>query len=255
MKTALIVAGGSGMGADAARKLSEDGFRVGILSSSGKGEALAQFFKLLAVPAGLSGVWLAYRFGSGTLETKARAFRDPVIRAVWIGSDAIAGRAPSHIAYDPIWAKLQEAGVPVHLFRLAGIYGPGRNALVTVLSGKARRIDDARGRYIEFCKASVQRGSRLNGLHIVLDCAHGATYHTAPGVFAELGARVTVISAEPDGYNINDGCGATDPQEISRMTLETESDLGFSFDGDAHLVEVDGFDHPDFAHHTTVPMK
>ena len=102
--------------------------------------------------------------------------------------------------------------------------------------GKAMRLEDAAGRYIEFCKASVRRGARLNGLHIVLDCAHGATYHTAPGVFSELGARVTVMSAEPDGFNINDGCGATDPDALAARVVAEQADLGIALDGDGDRV-------------------
>ncbi len=107
--------------------------------------------------------------------------------------------------------------------------------------GKAARIEDAAGRYIEFCKASVRRGARLSGLHIVLDCAHGATYHTAPGVFAELGARVTVMGAEPDGFNINDGCGSTAPEALAARVLAERADLGIAMDGDGdRVIMVDG---------------
>ncbi len=107
--------------------------------------------------------------------------------------------------------------------------------------GKAMRIEDAAGRYIEFCKASVPRGFRLNGLHIVLDCAHGATYHTAPGVFSELGARVTVMSADPDGFNINDGCGSTAPEALAARVVAEGADLGIALDGDGdRVIMVDG---------------
>jgi phosphoglucosamine mutase len=102
--------------------------------------------------------------------------------------------------------------------------------------GKATRIEDAAGRYIEFCKASVRRGFRLNGMHIVLDCAQGATYHTAPGVFSELGADVTVIHAEPDGFNINDGCGSTSPEALAARVLAEGADLGIAMDGDGDRV-------------------
>ena len=80
--------------------------------------------------------------------------------------------------------------------------------------GKVQRVEDARGRYIEFCKATVDRGLRLSGFKIVLDCAHGATYDVAPGVFAELGADVIVIGADPDGLNINADCGSTHPERL-----------------------------------------
>ncbi len=102
--------------------------------------------------------------------------------------------------------------------------------------GKAMRIEDAAGRYIEFCKASVRRGFRLNGLHIVLDCANGATYHTAPGVFSELGARVSVMSAAPDGFNINDGCGSTAPEALAARVVAEGADLGVALDGDGDRV-------------------
>ncbi len=102
--------------------------------------------------------------------------------------------------------------------------------------GKATRIEDAAGRYIEFCKASVRRGFRLNGLKIVLDCAQGATYHTAPGVFTELGAKVTVMGAEPDGFNINEGCGSTAPAALAARVVAEGADLGIALDGDGDRV-------------------
>ncbi len=109
--------------------------------------------------------------------------------------------------------------------------------------GKAARIPDAPGRYIEFCKASVNRGFRLRGLKLVLDCAHGATYHVAPGVFEELGAEIDVIGAAPDGRNINDGCGSTDPRALAERVVATGADVGIAFDGDGDrviMVDADG---------------
>jgi phosphoglucosamine mutase len=109
--------------------------------------------------------------------------------------------------------------------------------------GKAARIGDAAGRYIEFCKASVERGFRLRGLKIVLDCANGATYHVAPGVFEELGAEVMVMGNTPNGTNINDGCGSTHPAALAARVLETGADLGIAFDGDGDrvvMVDADG---------------
>jgi phosphoglucosamine mutase len=102
--------------------------------------------------------------------------------------------------------------------------------------GRASRIDDAAGRYIEFCKATASRGFRLSGMHVVVDCAHGATYHVAPRVFEELDARVTVIGDEPDGFNINDGCGSTRPETLARCVREAGADLGIAFDGDGDRV-------------------
>lgn len=118
------------------------------------------------------------------------------------------------------------------------------NAMVCVdsdLLGKASRITDAAGRYIEFCKATVTRGFSLRGMRVVLDCAHGATYHVAPRVFEELGADVIVIGAEPNGTNINDGCGSTHPADLQAKVLEYRADAGIAFDGDGdRVVMVDG---------------
>lgn len=92
--------------------------------------------------------------------------------------------------------------------------------------GKARRIGDAAGRYIEYCKGTMPWGFSLKGLKLVLDCANGATYHVAPDVFRELGASIDVIGAEPDGLNINEQCGSTKPGKLQSRVLETEADLG-----------------------------
>lgn len=102
--------------------------------------------------------------------------------------------------------------------------------------GRASRIEDAAGRYIEFCKATAGRGFRLHGLRIVLDCAHGATYHVAPGVFEELGAEITVVGASPNGFNINAGRGSSHPQHLVGKVRESGADLGIAFDGDGDRV-------------------
>lgn len=102
--------------------------------------------------------------------------------------------------------------------------------------GKAWRIDDAVGRYIEFCKASTPWRYSLQGLHIVLDCANGATYHIAPKVFRELGAEVHAIGIQPDGLNINLDCGSTKPQQLQKAVVERGADLGIAFDGDGDRV-------------------
>ena len=102
--------------------------------------------------------------------------------------------------------------------------------------GKASRLNDAAGRYIEFCKATVPRGFSLRGIRIVLDCAHGATYDVAPRVFEELGAKVISIGVQPDGTNINAQCGSTHPETLRQKVLETHADLGIAFDGDGDRV-------------------
>jgi phosphoglucosamine mutase len=106
--------------------------------------------------------------------------------------------------------------------------------------GKAKRIDDAVGRYIEFCKSTFPAELDLRGLKIVVDSAHGATYHIARHVFHELGADVVAIGAQPDGKNINDGYGATSPANLQKAVVEHKADMGIALDGDGdRLVMVD----------------
>jgi phosphoglucosamine mutase len=106
--------------------------------------------------------------------------------------------------------------------------------------GKARRLDDARGRYIEFCKSTFPNELDLRGVKLVVDCAHGAAYHIAPDVFHELGAEVVAIGNQPNGLNINDGFGATQPEALARAVAEHGADVGIALDGDAdRLLMVD----------------
>jgi phosphoglucosamine mutase len=106
--------------------------------------------------------------------------------------------------------------------------------------GRARRMADAPGRYIEFCKSTFPNDRHLRGVKIALDCAHGAAYHIAPAVFHELGAEVVSTGVEPNGVNINDGVGATQPENLRRTVLATGADLGLAVDGDAdRLIMVD----------------
>lgn len=102
--------------------------------------------------------------------------------------------------------------------------------------GRARRIDDAAGRYIEFCKSSFPNDLDLRGMKIALDCANGAAYHIAPKVFHELGAEVVSVGVEPNGLNINDGVGATVPANLRTAVLKHGADIGISLDGDADRV-------------------
>jgi phosphoglucosamine mutase len=102
--------------------------------------------------------------------------------------------------------------------------------------GRASRLDDAAGRYIEAAKASFPRGHRLDGMKIVIDCAHGAAYRVAPTVLWELGATVIKVGVEPDGFNINRGCGSTVPEYLCSQVIEHGADLGIALDGDADRV-------------------
>lgn len=106
--------------------------------------------------------------------------------------------------------------------------------------GKAKRLDDAQGRYIEFCKSTFPNDLDLHGMRIVVDCAHGAAYNIAPHVFHELGAEVISIGNQPNGLNINEGCGATMPEVLSGSVRANHADIGIALDGDAdRLVMVD----------------
>lgn len=113
----------------------------------------------------------------------------------------------------------------------------------SVNMGRAARVDDADGRYIEFCKGTMPFGTLLSGMKIALDCAHGATYKVAPAVLRELGAKVHVIGNRPDGMNINDGCGSTQPGAMQKHVVETGADLGIALDGDGDrlvMADADG---------------
>ena len=103
--------------------------------------------------------------------------------------------------------------------------------------GKASRMVDASGRYIEFCKSTFPQSLSLRGLKLVLDCAHGATYQVAPQVFSELGAEVILMGVDPDGYNINDGVGSTSPAALQAKVLSEQADAGIAFDGDGDRVQ------------------
>ncbi|WP_375751197.1 phosphoglucosamine mutase [Vibrio sp. HN007] len=106
--------------------------------------------------------------------------------------------------------------------------------------GKAMRLEDAAGRYIEFCKGTFPKELHLTGLKIVVDCANGATYHIAPAVFSELGAEVIAMGVEPNGVNINDEVGATDVRALQKRVVAEKADLGLAFDGDGdRIIMVD----------------
>jgi phosphoglucosamine mutase len=115
--------------------------------------------------------------------------------------------------------------------------GPSHRAAPAEL-GRAKRLDDAGGRYIEFVKQSFPKGLRLDGLRVVVDCAHGAAYKVAPTVFWELGAEVFTLGVSPDGININRDCGALAPEQMRREVLARRADIGIALDGDADRLIV-----------------
>jgi phosphoglucosamine mutase len=108
--------------------------------------------------------------------------------------------------------------------------------------GRAKRLVDAVGRYVEYCKSTFDDGLSLRGMELVVDCAHGATYRAAPQVFTELGARVHAIGVEPDGMNINRGVGSTNPEAMQQAVVERGAALGIAFDGDGDRVLMAGPD-------------
>ena len=157
-----------------------------------------------------------------------------------LGADAGIVISASHNPFEDNGIKIFDTeGNKLPDEREAAIEQQLEKPLISVGSqalGRAFRIDDARGRYIEFCKSTVRRGLHLHGLKIVVDCAHGATYAVAPKVFEELGADVTAIGIEPDGTNINSSCGSAYPQAVAAKVLEVGADVGVAFDGDGDRV-------------------
>ncbi len=133
--------------------------------------------------------------------------------------------------FGPDGYKLSDAAEAEIEARMAG--GPDADRAAPAALGRAKRLDDAIGRYIEFVKNAFPKELSLDGLKIVIDCAHGAAYRVAPTVLYELGAEVIPLGVSPDGFNINAGCGATAPDAMQRAVVEQGADLGIALDGDA----------------------
>lgn len=121
-------------------------------------------------------------------------------------------------------------------FAIEDLVDKGVSTVAPQFLGKASRINDAAGRYIEFCKSTIGSSLKFNGLKIIVDCAHGSTYHIAPAVFEELGAKVRTIGVSPNGLNINENSGSTSPQSLKEAVISEEADLGIAFDGDGDRV-------------------
>ena len=140
--------------------------------------------------------------------------------------------------FGPEGLKLSDADEAAIEALMAGDLGPALAAPARL--GRASRMNDAPGRYIEAVKQSFPRGLTLEGLRIVVDCANGAAYKVAPTVLSELGAEVVPLGVAPDGFNINQGCGSTHPGPLAEVVRERRADLGIALDGDAdRLVLVD----------------
>lgn len=204
----------------------------------GKDTRLSGYLLESALEAGLSAAGVSVRL-LGPMPTPAIAYLTRAFHA-----DAGIVISASHNPYydngikffGPNGMKLQdevEESIEAWLDRPMAITAP--DAL-----GKAMRQDDARGRYIEFCKSSFPFHLSLRGLKIVLDCANGAAYQVGPSVFTELGAEVIRLACAPDGLNINRDCGSTHPEALQQAVVEHGADLGIAFDGDSdRLLMVD----------------
>ncbi|MGY5450120.1 phosphoglucosamine mutase [Agarivorans sp. MS3-6] len=231
------------LGWAAGKVLSSKGTRKVLI---GKDTRISGYMLESALEAGLSAAGVQASF-VGPMPTPAVAYLTRTFRA-----EAGIVISASHNPYYDNGIKFFSAGgtkLPDEL-ELA-IEAELDNPMTCVESaalGKARRIEDAAGRYIEFCKSTFPNKFSLAGLKIVVDCAHGATYHIAPKVFSELGAEVIAIGNKPDGLNINEKCGATDTRMLAEQVLAHQADLGIALDGDGdrvmmidqHGVQVDG---------------
>ena len=221
---------------EAAKDVGRPSERPGVLI--GKDTRISGYMLEAALEAGLSAAGVDV-YLCGPLPTPAIAY---LTRALRLEAGIVI--SASHNPYDDNGIKFFSATGTKLPDQVEAVIEQGMEApLVCVRSallGKARRIDDAGGRYIEFCKSTFPSELDLRGLRIVVDCAHGAGYHVAPPVFHELGADVITVGAAPDGININDGVGATHPQFLVEQVRAHRADFGIALDGDGdRLIMVD----------------
>ena len=196
----------------------------------GKDTRISGYLLEAALESGLSAAGVDV-YLSGPLPTPAVAY---LTRALRLSAGIVV--SASHNPFDDNGIKFFGAnGAKLPDAVEQAIEGAMAEPLVCVPSadlGKARRIEDAAGRYIEFCKSTFPNERDLKGWRIVVDCAHGAGYHVAPPVFDELGADVIAVGAEPNGTNINEAVGATHPEHLRQAVLEHRADVGIALDGD-----------------------
>ncbi len=200
----------------------------------GKDTRISGYLLEAALEAGLSAAGVDV-YLSGPLPTPAVAY---LTRALRLAAGVVI--SASHNPYDDNGIKFfSGAGAKLPDLMEHAIEQSMNEPLTCVRSaelGKARRVGDAPGRYIEFCKSTFPSELDLKGWRIVVDCAHGAAYHVAPPVFHELGADVIAVGADPNGININDGVGATHPAHLVKAVAEHKADLGIALDGDGDRV-------------------
>ncbi len=197
----------------------------------GKDTRISGYLLEAALEAGFSAAGVDVLL-SGPLPTPAVAY---LTRALRLSAGVVI--SASHNPYDDNGIKFFSAHgnkLPDETeLRIEAALESPMGCVRSELLGRARRIEDAAGRYIEFCKSTFPGALDLRGMKLVVDCAHGAAYHTAPHVFHELGAEVVSIGVSPNGLNINDHVGATHPEALSRAVIEHGADLGIAVDGDA----------------------
>lgn len=231
------------LGWAAGRVLASNGTRKVLI---GKDTRISGYMFESALEAGLTAAGVKTRL-LGPIPTPAIAYLTQTLRA----NAGIVVSASHNPYYDNGIKFLGPDGGKLSDELEAAIEAELEKTMVTVDSaelGKAKRIVDAPGRYIEFCKSTFPSELDLSGLKLVVDCAHGATYTTAPRVFSELGADVVVIGNQPDGFNINQDCGATATQALCEAVVEHQADAGIALDGDGDRImmvddtgrEIDG---------------
>lgn len=200
----------------------------------GKDTRISGYMLEAALQAGLSAAGVDVML-SGPMPTPAVAY---LTRALRIAAGIVI--SASHNPYDDNGIKFFSSSgnkLPDEMEReIEEMMDRPMECAMSDALGKARRLDDAQGRYIEFCKSTFPNELDLRGMKIAVDCAHGAAYHIAPHVFHELGAEVIAIGIQPNGENINDGCGATSPEALAETVLNHGADIGIALDGDADRV-------------------
>ena len=219
------------LGWAAGKVLASQGSRTVLI---GKDTRISGYMLESALEAGLAAAGLTAAF-TGPMPTPAVAYLTRTFRL-----EAGIVISASHNPYYDNGIKFfssQGTKLPDHIEEaIEAMLDQPMDCVESAELGKARRINDAAGRYIEFCKSTFPAHLGLDGYKIVVDCANGATYHIAPNVLRELGAEVIEIGATPNGININEKCGATDVKALQEKVLETKADVGLAYDGDGDRI-------------------